>query len=558
MSPTRREFVHAGAVAAAGLWLPKLALRSARTSRVADFEPTWDSLAQFRTPEWFRDAKFGMWAHWGPQCVPEQGDWYARQMYEEGSRDYIAHVARYGHPSRFGFKDVIHEWKAESWRPDELLALYQQTGAQYFMALANHHDNLDLWNSRHQPWNAVRVGPKKDLVGGWAHAARRAGLRFAVSVHAAHAWSWYEVTQGSDREGPLKGVPYDGKLTRGQGRGRWWEGLDPQDLYEQRHAPGRELVWDWDASKGSSVPDPAYCERFYARTMDLIEQHDPDLVYFDDTALPLYPVSDVGLRIAANFYNRSLKKNGGRLEGVITGKVLSEAQRKCMVWDIERGVATDVLPLPWQTDTCIGEWHYSRPVFEHHRYKTPQMVAQMLVDIVAKNGNLMLNVPLPGSGTPDDDELSFNADFGRWMRTNGRAIYASRPWSVYGEGPSTAAQAPLRAQGFNEGQNKPYTAEDVRYVQKDGKVYAFVMAWPESGRVTLTSLASGSKHAPGEVERVELFTTAQWTGTPGTAALKFDRTAEGLTITLPQERHGDYVFTFEIAGRGLVAGGASG
>jgi alpha-L-fucosidase len=366
------------------------------------------------------------------------------------------------------------------------------------------------------------------------------------------------VTQGSDREGPLKGVPYDGKLTRGQGRGRWWEGLDPQDLYEQRHAPGRELVWDWDASKGSSVPDRSYCERFYARTMDLIEQHDPDLVYFDDTALPLYPVSDVGLRIAANFYNRSLKKNGGRLEGVITGKVLSEAQRKCMVWDIERGVATDVLPLPWQTDTCIGEWHYSRPVFEHHRYKTPQMVAQMLVDIVAKNGNLMLNVPLPGSGTPDDDELSFIADFGRWMRTNGRAIYASRPWSVYGEGPSTAAQAPLRAQGFNEGQNKPYTAEDVRYVQKDGKVYAFVMAWPESGRVTLTSLASGSKHAPGEVERVELFTTAQWTGTPGTAALKFDRTAEGLTITLPQERHGDYVFTFEIAGRGLVAGGASG
>jgi alpha-L-fucosidase len=554
MSPTRREFIHAGAVAAASLWLPKPSAGSRRGSRLVDFEPTWESLAQFRTPEWFRDAKFGMWAHWGPQCVPEQGDWYARQMYEEGSRDYIAHVARYGHPSRFGFKDVIHEWKAESWHPDELLALYRQTGTQYFMALANHHDNLDLWNSAHQPWNAARVGPKKDLVGGWARAARRAGLRFAVSVHAAHAWSWYEVTQRADRYGPMKGVPYDGTLTRAQGKGQWWEGLDPQDLYEQRHTPGRELVWDWDASKGSSVPDRAYCERFYARTMDLIEQHDPDLVYFDDTALPLYPVSDVGLRIAANFYNRSLKKNGGRLEGVITGKVLNEAQRKCMVWDIERGVATDVMPLPWQTDTCIGEWHYSRPVFEHHRYKTPLMVAQMLVDIVAKNGNLMLNVPLPGSGTPDDDELSFIADFGRWMRTNGRAIYASRPWSVYGEGPSTAAQAPLRAQGFNEGQNKPYTAEDVRYVQKEGKVYAFVMAWPERRTVTLKSLASGSRHAPGVVERVELFTTAQWTGTPGTATLEFERSADGLTITLPEERHGDYVYTFEIAGRGLVAG----
>jgi alpha-L-fucosidase len=542
MSPTRREFLHSTAAAAAGLYLPKGARPVA--SRVDEFQPTWASLAQFRTPDWFRDAKFGMWAHWGPQCVPEQGDWYARQMYEPGSRVYVAHIARYGHPSRVGFKDVIHQWRAEAWHPDELLALYSQTGAQYFMTLANHHDNLDLWNSRHQPWNSVRVGPKKDIVGGWARATRRAGLKFAVSVHAAHAWSWYEVAQGADKAGPFAGVPYDGKLTRAQGRGQWWEGLDPQDLYEQRHAPGARLQWEWDASKGSSVPDRAYCERFYARTMDLIDQHDPDLVYFDDTALPLHPVSDVGLRIAANFYNRSLKKNGGRLEGVITGKVLTEEQRRCMVWDIERGVATDVLPLPWQTDTCIGQWHYSRPVFDRHGYKTPLMVAQMLVDIVAKNGNLMLNVPLPGSGMPDDDELAFIADFGRWMRTNGRAIYASRPWAVYGEGPSTQGQAPLREQGFNEGRNKPYTAEDVRFAQKGGKVYAFAMAWPESGKLTIKSLATGSSYAPGQVERVELLGAS--------APLQHVRTADGLTITLPERRVGDYVYTFEISGAGLV------
>ena len=301
-------------------------------------------------------------------------------------------------------------------------------------------------------------------------------------------------------------------------------------MADGEHAPGKQLQWDWKASEGSSIPDKAYCEKFYARTMDLIEQHDPDLVYFDDTALPLHPISDVGLRIAANFYNRSMQRHGGKLEAVLTGKVLNEQQRKCMVWDIERGVADNVQPLPFQTDTCIGDWHYSRPVLARHGYKTPQMVAQMLVDIVSKNGNLMLNIPLPGSGAPDDDELAFVADFGRWMSTNGRAIYASRPWAVFGEGPSTQAQEPLRAQGFNEGRNKPYTAEDLRFVQKEGKLYAFALAWPESGALTIKSLAAGSPHAPGQIDRVELL------GAP--APLEHARTANGLTITLPQRRPG--------------------
>jgi alpha-L-fucosidase len=546
MSPTRREFLQTSAVAAAGLWLPTTTASRSRGGRLVEFQPTWASLAQYRTPDWFRDAKFGMWAHWGPQCVPEYGDWYARQMYIPGHRQYVAHLARYGHPSTSGFKDIIRQWRAEEWRPDDLVALYKQTGAQYFMALANHHDNMDLWDSKHQPWNSVRVGPRKDLIGGWARATRRAGMRFGVSVHASRAWSWYEVAQGADKDGPLAGVPYDGKLTRAQGKGQWWDGLDPQDLYEQRHTPGRQLEWDWDASKGSSIPDKAYCERYLARTIDLIDRYEPDMVYFDDHRLPLDPVSDVGLRIAAHFYNRSMQRHGGRLEAVLTGKVLNEEQRKCMVWDIERGVANELQPLPFQTDTCIGDWHYSRPVFARHGYKTPQMVAQMLVDIVSKNGNLMLNIPLPGSGAPDDDELAFVADFGRWMSTNGRAIYASRPWAVFGEGPSTQAQAPLRAQGFNEGQNKPYTAEDLRFVQKDDKLYAFALAWPESGTLTIKSLAVGSPHAPGQIDRVALL------GAP--APLEHARTADGLTITLPQRRQGDYVYTFEISGSGLVKG----
>jgi alpha-L-fucosidase len=230
------------------------------------FKADWNSLTNYQTPEWFRDAKFGIWAHWGPQCEPEHGDWYARSMYEHGSGDYKSHLAEYGHPSTNGFKEVIHQWKAANFNPDQLLAFYKKNGAKYFMALANHHDNFDNFNSKYQPWNSVALGPQKDLIGGWAKAARKNGLRFAVSVHGSRAWSWYEPAQGADKDGPLAGVPYDGRLTKADGKGLWWDGLDPQDLYAQNHVPGSKLEWSWDPAKGSSTPDAAYMEKFFKRT----------------------------------------------------------------------------------------------------------------------------------------------------------------------------------------------------------------------------------------------------------------------------------------------------
>ncbi|MDQ2751802.1 MAG: alpha-L-fucosidase, partial [Bacteroidota bacterium] len=165
------------------------------------FRPAWDSLKNYHVPDWFRNAKFGIWAHWGPQCEPEHGDWYARSMYIEGSDDYKFHLEKYGHPSKFGFKDIIHEWKAENWNPEELLALYKRAGAKYFFALANHHDNFDNYDSKYQTWNSTKIGPEKDIIGEWAKAARNHGLRFGVSVHAAHAWTFYEKSKKSDTAG---------------------------------------------------------------------------------------------------------------------------------------------------------------------------------------------------------------------------------------------------------------------------------------------------------------------------------------------------------------------
>lgn len=454
------------------------------------FGPTWESLKQYKTPDWFRDAKFGIWAHWGSQCQPEAGDWYARNMYIEGSWQYKIHLEKYGHPSVFGFKDVIHEWKAENWNPGELVALYKRAGAQYFVAMANHHDNFDNWDSTYQPWNSVALGPKKDLISGWAKAARNNGLRFGVSIHAAHAWSWYEVAQGADKTGEYAGVPYDGKLTKADGRGLWWEGLDPQELYAQDHVPGSQLQWDWKAAEGSSIPDAAYCEKFYNRTVDLINKYKPDLVYFDDTVLPLYPVSDAGLKIAAHYYNSSLKWHNGHLEAVLTGKILNSEQRQCMVWDIERGKSNQIEPFSWQTDTCIGSWHYDRNIYNRHRYKNAKTVIQMLIDIVSKNGNLLLNIPVRADGTIDSDEQQVLENVAAWMDVNKEGIFSTRPWKVFGEGPALTNTAPLSAQGFNEGKGEPLTADDIRYtVSKDGKtLYAFAMGRPTEGQLKLQSV----------------------------------------------------------------------
>ena len=321
MPLSRRKFIKSGAAAAVGLALWHEGRREADAADVTPgtapivagpFQPNWDSLAHYECPEWFRDAKFGIWAHWTAQCVPEQGDWYARQMYFQGNGDYDYQCAHYGHPSKVGFKDIDHIWHAENWDPEHLMGLYKAAGAKYFMALGQHHDNLDCYDSKYQPWNTLAVGPKKDIVGTWAKVARAHGMHFGVSSHGSHAWSWYEPAQGSDATGPLAGVPYDGHLTKADGKGQWWEGLDPQDLYAQNHKP-MGLEWNWDNKGQGDLPSPAYCTKFYNRIIDLVDKYQPDLLYFDDTVLPLYQVDpSVGLRIVAHQYNTSLKRNHGR------------------------------------------------------------------------------------------------------------------------------------------------------------------------------------------------------------------------------------------------------
>lgn len=502
------------------------------------FEPSWESLSKYQTPEWFRDAKFGIWAHWGPQCQPEYGDWYARHIYVEEYGQAKYHRSHYGHPSKVGFKDVINLWKVDKFDPGKLVALYKKVGAKYFVAMANHHDNFDLWNSKYQPWNSVNMGPKKDLIGQWAAAAKKEGLPFGVSIHASAAWTWYEVSQLSDASGPLAGVPYDGKLTKADGKGAWWEGYDPQDLYAQNHRPS---PFPKDLNKSRQQPgDPAsheYSRKYFNRVLDLVESYQPDLVYFDDAVLPAAFLCDpaYGLGITANIYNMSIARNGGRNEAVVNTKALTVEQEKCIVRDYEMATPDEIRPLPWQVDACIGGWHYAKGQI----YLPADKVIRNLVDVVSKNGNMLLNIPLRGDGSLDEPATAVVEAIGAWMAVNGEAIYGTRPWRTFGEGATMKPVGPgSRKGGTNKFRiNWNCTPADMRFTTKGDTLYAVVLAWPENGKVLIKSLA---KNNIGNIKKVTLL------GNP--EPLAFSRTAEGLEVTFPATKPCDIAYSLKIEG----------
>jgi alpha-L-fucosidase len=506
------------------------------------FEATWDSLKAYKTPDWFRDVKFGIWNHWTAQCVPEQGDWYARNMYLQGQRQYDHHLKTYGHPSKVGWMEIDNLWKAENWQPQELMRLYVAAGAKYFTALANHHDNFDNYNSKFHNWNSVKLGPKKDIVGTYTRIAREHGLRVAVTNHSSHAWHWLQPAYGYDPEGPMQGVRYDAyTLTKADGKGKWWEGFDPQELYTGRNLvmpDGFKTLAEANAFHKANdgawheeipVPNPEFAHKWFLRTQDLLDSYKPDLLYFDDDELPF---EGYGRAIAAHFYNMSLHDKG-HVDVVVTGKNVKPDHLGAFTLDIERGRAQGILDQPWQTDTCIGQWHYSAAVFEQHHYKTPKSVIHSLIDIVSKNGNLMLNIPLKGDGTIDSDERAFLEAIATWIPKHGEAIYGTRPFSVYGEGPPDITTN----SNFNERNARAYTAQDIRFTRKGETLYAFALGWPADGNLTIKTLARNAAALPKPVQRVELI---------GAGPVKFKQDADGLKLTLPGQPPNEYAYGFVI------------
>lgn len=473
------------------------------------YKPVWDSLMQYEAPEWYQDAKFGIWAHWSPQCVPEAGDWYARNMYMEGSKQNHFHLEHYGALSKVGYKDLCPQWTLLNWDPDTLITLYKDSGARVFLALANHHDGFDAWDSKHHPWNAVNLGPHRDVIGTWATAARRQGLRFGVTVHQARNWWWFQTAHDSATSGAMAGTPYDGARTLNEGKEQWWEGYDPQLLYGVKHP--------FDA-----LPDVSYVRNFYDRTRDLIDQYDPDLLYFDNA---LFPLGWGGMNIAAYFYNHNLQTRGGKLEAVANVKQVPEHLARAVVADYERGLTSEIMRYPWQSETCIGQWHYQRSLFEqpgeYGGYLHPRDVIHWLIDTVSKNGTFILNIPGKPDGTIDVKEIAILNRIGAWLRINGEAIYATRPWVVFGEGPNQVKGGPFQGTSVSQLGEK-----DIRFTRSkdNATLYAIVLGWPTED-VVIRSLGTAAKPRPGKTQRVRLLGTA--------AKLSWTQNAESLRVKLP-------------------------
>ena len=466
------------------------------------YAPTMDSLKQYSCPEWFRDAKFGIWAHWGPQAVPMDGDWYARGMYEPGNKHYQYHLEHYGHPSKFGYKDIIPLWKAEKWDPDRLMSLYKKAGAKYFVSMGSHHDNFFLWNSKLHPWNAVNMGPHRDVVGDWQKAAQKYGLKFGVSEHLGASFTWFQSSHRADKEGPMAGIPYDG--------------ADPkwQDLY---HFPAEPGDTSWYSN------NPKWQHQWYAEIKELVDSYHPDLLYSDGGVAF---GNEVGLSMIAHLYNSNASQHGGRSEAIYNCKQKSEGR---WVEDLERGIMSKIDPNPWQTDTSIGDWFYNR----NWKFRPVSWVIHMLVDNVSKNGNLLLNVVQRPDGSLDPEVEQMLEQLAAWNAIHGEAIFGTRPWTIYGE-----SSVKVKGGAFKE--DFQYNAKEIRFTTKGATLYAIALGWPEDGKLVVRSLAKPDGQNVNKISDIRLL------GYDG--KLEWKQGPDGLTVTLPAKKVSEFTAALKITG----------
>jgi len=468
------------------------------------FSADWKKLSRIYTvPEWWRDAKFGAWAHWDPQSMPEQGDWYARGMYMQGNRQYEYHLKHFGHPSEYGYKDIANNWKIDKWNPEELMNLYVEMGARYFMAMGVHHDNFDCWDSKYQPWNSVHVGPKVDVIGTWEKIARKHGLHFGIGFHNTPPRTWGQfmpVRYTSDKTGPQQGVPYDALQTILDGKGKWWEGMDPVDLYGPVH------------TRNDDALRSPFANQFMWRIDDAISKYHPDIIYFDehagDSQVDLGVHMGLGFlapQLIANYYNKSLKWNNKKMEVVVNLKGVGGRWNsfqnspqllpfvdRSLVKSSEFVIEPEIMAYSFQTETSIADWHYMTGM----KYMSAKKTIELLMENVCRNGTLLLNLTQHGRGDLDSVVVRTAKDVGAWLKVNGEAIYASRPFEIYGE-------------------------DTIRYTRNNGYVYATILNWKDSV-LNLKALRAGGSTI-GKVTRVELIGS--------NVTMNFAQDDKGLTIT---------------------------
>lgn len=505
------------------------------------FEPTWESIEKNYPgePSWLRDAKFGIWIHFGPQSAGQSGDWYARKLYKQGDVAYRSHLKNYGHPSEIGYKEVLRDWNPSKLDPAALTKLYKEAGARFLMIQAVHHDNYDMWNSRYHPWNSVKLGPKRDLIGEWTKAARDEGIRYGIAFHHEYTWWWWQTAFGADAEGGKAGVPYDGHLTLADGKGQWWEGLDPRRLYG---IDLREYKGVTAAANSPWSPPPAgqfgrhadyakwYATEWALRMMDVVDQYDPDFIYTDGTGQQPFSGSDTGTgikadamqRVIADFYNRALARRGKvdtfsivKFRHNTNGTVTTEE------FGIPPNIKTDQ---PWIAEAPVGDWFYA-PDFT---YDTGMMI-RYIIEAAARDGNACICISPRPDGSLDEDCVRMLKDVGAWMRVNGEAIYGSKAWVIPGEGEMVDGKLRM-LHGGKLGKSQAdfkFGPQDFRFtVGKDGALYAICMTVPVPGtRLRIEALGSAAGHRSSPIRSVVLV------GSGG--AVAWAQQSDALEVTCP-------------------------
>jgi alpha-L-fucosidase len=498
----RRDF---RAVLAVGLAAVAAHPLVAQTSEggVTKIEPTWESMAaNYQVPEWFVDGKIGVWMHWGiPSAAdenrPNDGSHYGRRMYsvvpdnhegEMGMSETLTkwHTERYGHPSEFGYEDLIPLFKADKWDPDALVEFLKENGARFIMPVACHHDNFDMYDSFH-PWNSVKMGPKRDTLREWKEAATRHGLKFGVSTHLY----WSPRFFANARKFQKPGTP------------EW-------------------TLFNMDYDQHGYASQDSWNEHWYARCWEIIEKYDPDM-FNNDSPYPKIGVGKgLGIKLFTDYLNRDLKKNNGKQTVVLSFKD-AKANRAAFTYNLERGSAAEIKPEPWMWATDLsGNWFYRRGAV--NRMSIPVMVGNA-VDAISKNGVVMLNIALRGDGTLPDNQTAYLTAFGEFLKINGEGIYGTRPWKTFGEGP-------LKMKDGRQGENhKAFSQEDIRFTTKDDCLYAFLLAPPTDDIVIKTLASGGLLHH--EIADIELMGSDE--------TIKWNRSASGLTVQLPETLPGQIV-----------------
>jgi alpha-L-fucosidase len=467
------------------------------------FRPDWESLEKYEAPDWYRDAKFGIFIHWGVYSVPAFGnEWYPRNMYREGSEEYKHHIATYGPQDKFGYKDFIPMFKAERFDASAWAELFKKSGAKYVVPVAEHHDGFAMYDTGLSDWTVAKMGPHRDTTGELAKAVRAAGLHFGISSHRV-----------------------EHNFFLGVGR------TIPSDINDPRYAalygPAHSWLSPWLAplSNDFTYVSTAWADDWLARSAELVEKYHPDIVYFD-WWIGQASIRPNLTRFAAFYYNNSLKY--GDHVGVINYKDYA-MQEHAAVLDLERGQLGDIRPLYWQTDTSVSNksWGY----IKDDTFKSPEFVVHQLIDIVSKNGNLLLNIGPRSDGTIPETVQQVLLDVGTWLNLNGEAIYGTRPWRIYGEGPTKVA-----AGSFHDFETTNYTAEDFRFTTKGDVLYAIGLGWPANGEAVIHSLAPTVGSEP--VQSVTLL--------GGDAIRRFEQQADGLHVQLPGQAPAKYAYVLRV------------